>query len=53
MLKNYHRFGYFIVSNYLKMKKPLPSVYLDISIDNKHAGRLGVEVMIIISYLKT
>ncbi len=34
MFKNSQRFGYFIVSNYLKMKKPLPSIYLDVNIDN-------------------
>ena len=47
--KNY---SYFIVSNYLKMQKKLPKVFLDININQKSAGRLTIEVIYLSSYLK-
>ena len=34
MLFSKNKFSYFIVSNYLKMKKTLPLVYFDVSVDN-------------------
>ena len=45
MLSLKNKFSYFIVSNYLKMKKKLPLVYLDVSIDNQSPKRLTFEVL--------
>jgi len=46
-------FSYFIVSNYLKMQKKLPKVYLDININQQPAGRLTIEVIPAFSYSRT
>ena len=38
------KYSYFIVSNYLKMQKPQPRVYMNVNINQKTKGKLVFEV---------